>query len=205
MFNVMAQTTQKLGVTVSSLASKMSLIIPVIAGVLFQNENLSILKIISIIAALTSIYLTVIKKENKKGPILLAFILFVGSGILDASLSLIRFHLLNNIEEYNLFTSCIFLIAFVIGLIIILINKKSIQRKNIIAGIVLGIPNYFSIYCLLKALELQNSSIVFPVLNISIVVLTTIIGWKIYNERLSKTNFIGLTLALTSIIILVYS
>ena len=40
----MALTTQKLGVTIGSLASKMSLIIPVIAALLFQGDSWTILK-----------------------------------------------------------------------------------------------------------------------------------------------------------------
>ena len=44
MFNIMAISTQKLGISISSTASKMSLIIPVIGAIIFQDTNLNIYK-----------------------------------------------------------------------------------------------------------------------------------------------------------------
>jgi drug/metabolite transporter (DMT)-like permease len=205
MFNVMAKTTQKLGVTISSLSSKMSLVIPVLAGVLFQNEQISSLKIAAIFIALLSIYLTITKNENKRGPLYLAIILFFGTGILDTSLSLIQYNFISNDKEANLFTSTIFLIAFVCGSIYLIFKRNKLKLKNILAGIVLGIPNFFSIYFLLKTLEFNHSSLVFPIINIGVVALSTLIGWKFYSEQLSLKNVFGLFLAGISMIILIYS
>lgn len=205
MFNVMAKTTQLLGVTISSLSSKMSLVIPVFAGFFIQNEEPTILKILAIIMALFSIYLTISKKEKKSGPIYLAVILFFGAGILDTSLSLIQYNFLESDKEFNLFTSIIFFIAFMCGAIILIIKKQKIKWKNIIAGITLGIPNFFSIYFLLKTLNTGDSSIIFPILNIGIVTLSALIGWKIYSENLTSKNWIGLVLAGLSLVILIYA
>ena len=52
MFNIMAITTQKLGISISSMASKMSLIIPVIGAVIFQNASIGVYKILGIIIAI---------------------------------------------------------------------------------------------------------------------------------------------------------
>lgn len=205
MFNVMAKTTQLLGITISSLSSKMSLIIPVATGFFLQNEEPSSLKIAAIILAIFSIYLTISKKEKKNGPIYLAIILFFGAGILDTSLSLIQFNFLETDKEFNLFTSTIFFIAFFCGSIILLVTSQRLKLKNIIAGITLGIPNFFSIYFLLKTLNLNDSSIIFPILNIGVVSLSALIGWKIYSENLTTKNWIGLVLAGISLAILIYS
>lgn len=205
MFNVMAKTTQLLGITISSLSSKMSLIIPVATGFFLQNEEPSTIKIAAIILAIFSIYLTISKKEKKNGPIYLAIILFFGAGILDTSLSLIQFNFLETDKEFNLFTSTIFFIAFFCGSIILLVTSQRLKLKNIIAGFTLGIPNFFSIYFLLKTLNLNDSSIIFPILNIGVVSLSALIGWKIYSENLTTKNWIGLVLAGISLAILIYS
>jgi drug/metabolite transporter (DMT)-like permease len=205
MFNIMAKTTQKLGVTISSLSSKMSLIIPVFAGFLFQNEDLPFLKILAIILALISIYLTIAKKEKNNGPIYLAIILFFGAGILDTSLSLIQFHFLSSEKEANLFTSFIFFMAFLCGLTYLIFKRKKIKSKNIFGGIILGVPNYFSIYFLLKTLEFNDSTFIFPILNIGVVAFSALIGWKLYSENLTKKNLLGLFLASVSMLILIYS
>ena len=74
MFNIMALTTQKLGVTIGSLASKMSLIIPVIAALLFQGDSWTIQNQ-QVFIALLSVYLTVKKDENKDGPVYLLYLI----------------------------------------------------------------------------------------------------------------------------------
>ena len=72
-------------------------------------------------------------------------ILFVGSGILDFGLKLNQLYLLGSSSFYS-FVSIVFLSAFSIGICYALITKKfKFNKKNLIAGIALGIPNFFSI------------------------------------------------------------
>jgi drug/metabolite transporter (DMT)-like permease len=205
MFNIMALTTQKLGVTIGSLASKMSLIIPVVFALLFQGDSWTVLKSIGIVVALLSVYLTVKKDENKNGPIYLAIILFVGAGLLDTVLSHIQFKYLDTQAAKDYFTSTVFLVAFCVGFMMLIVKKQKFKIRNIIFGLFLGIPNYFSILFVLKSLNKMDSSLVFPILNIGVVVLSAIIGWGYYKEQLSKLNWLGVVLAISSICILIYS
>jgi uncharacterized membrane protein len=106
--------------------------------------------------------------------------------------------------DFNLFIVTVFFTAFSLGLIKIVWEGKRIIKRNIVAGIVLGIPNYFSIYFVLLALEKLDGGIyVFPILNISVVLLSVIISWLFYEEQMSKANWIGIGLACLSIIIIV--
>ena len=67
MFNVMAKTTQKLGISIASIASKMSLVIPVIAALFFQrNLELSMYNYFGIFLALIAIFLTFKKKTRNQ-------------------------------------------------------------------------------------------------------------------------------------------
>lgn len=205
MFNVMALTTQRLGVTVGSLASKMSLIIPVLVALFFQGDKWTLLKILGIIIALLSVYLTVKKDEQQNGPIYLALILFLGAGILDSVLSHIQYLYLDSPESKVFFTTTVFLVAFGVGALLLIFKKQKLSLKNIIAGITLGIPNYFSIYFVLRSLDSMESSLVFPILNIGVVILSALIGWGYYKEHLTKLNWLGVVLAISSIYILIYA
>ncbi|MGY8914875.1 MAG: EamA family transporter, partial [Flavobacteriales bacterium] len=75
--------------------------------------------------------------------------------------------------------------------------------RNVIAGLVLGIFNYFSIYFLLRALQNDfiNSSSIFTINNVAIVLLSTIFGILFFKETLSKMNWFGIGLAVISIIL----
>jgi|TARA_B100001059_G_C17836109_1_gene588253 drug/metabolite transporter (DMT)-like permease len=205
MFNIMALTTQKLGVTIGSLASKMSLIIPVIFALLFQGDSWTALKTIGIVIALLSVYLTVKKNEEKNGPIYLAILLFVGAGLLDTVLSHIQFKYLDSQALKDYFTTTVFLVAFCVGFLMLIIKKQKFKIRNIVFGLSLGIPNYLSILFVLKSLNKMDSSLVFPILNIGVVVLSALVGWGYYKEQLSKLNWLGVILAIVSICILIYS
>ena len=83
-FNLMAVTAQTNGLSVASVASKMSVIIPVIFGVLLYAEQLGPIQVIGILMALAAVFLTSIKKNSVfKGrrTLLYPLLLFLGSGI----------------------------------------------------------------------------------------------------------------------------
>ena len=204
MFNIMAITTQKLGISISSMASKMSLIIPVIGAIIFQNASIGIYKIAGIIIAIVAVYLTFKKSGSTIKPTL-AIILFFGAGILDMWIDFIRNNYLSSTIDFNLFIITVFFTAFSIGLLKVIWEGKRILRKNIVAGIVLGIPNYFSIYFVLLALENLGGIYVFPILNIGVVLLSAIISWLFYQEQMSKTNWMGIGLACLSIVIILWN
>lgn len=209
-FNVMALTTQKLGASVSSIASKMALVIPVIFAVIHYGDALNFLKIGGVIFALAGIYLSTVKpkkvKQAKdKSLYLLPLALFLGSGFLDTFIKYTQnYHLRANGADDKIFTSTIFLTAFSVGFIYVLFKKRSafLQGKNLIGGFILGVINYGSIYFLIQALSLENweSSVVFPINNMGIVLLTTLSSILLFSEKLSRINKIGVFVSLLAIL-----
>tara|TARA_B100000287_G_scaffold273679_1_gene257740 strand:+ start:3305 stop:4144 length:840 start_codon:yes stop_codon:yes gene_type:complete len=202
MFNVMAKTTQRLGISIASMASKISLIIPVIGAILLQENNISYTNGLGILIAIIAIYLAFKKKHNSNQSIYIAIILFFGTGILDMCLDYIQHNLLENNNQSSQFIIVVFFIAFIAGLIKIILSKEKIKSRNIIAGIFLGIPNYLSIYYVLISLEKLGGVIVFPILNISVVLLSTILSFFVYKEYLNTLNWTGIVLACISIILI---
>ncbi len=203
MFNIMAITTQKLGISIASMASKMSLIIPVFTALLLQeNTDFSFANGLGILLALIAVYLTFKKEQQLAQPITIAIILFFGAGILDMSLNYIQENYLKNEDDFSQFIIIVFFVAFLAGLLKIIYAQQKIQLKNIMAGITLGIPNYLSIYFVLEALNQLGGIIVFPVLNIGVVLLSSILSFMIYKEYLSKLNWSGIALACISIILI---
>lgn len=204
MFNVMAITTQKLGVSIAAMSSKMSLIIPVLLAYFFYpDSNISALQFSGIIFALVAVYCTFKKKQKTSYPLNIAILLFIGAGILDASINYIETIFLNQQDdEYNKFIITIFSVAFIAGLGKMIFDKNQIKLKSVFSGILLGIPNYFSIYFVLKSLEELGGVVVFPVLNIGVVLLSSIISFIYYKEQMSLLNWTGISLSCISIILI---
>jgi drug/metabolite transporter (DMT)-like permease len=206
-FYATAITSQRNGLSVASVASKMSIIIPISCSVVLFNEKTGIVKIIGILMALVAVYFT---SKKEKGAVadsknlLYPILVFFGAGTIDTSLKILQNDYLND-NEISLFSSHTFLMAFWVGCIIfgiqILKNKMKLEGKNIVAGIFLGIPNYFSLYYLIKMLESEvfESSTIFTIHNVAIVMVSTLVGILFFKEKISKRNAIGIAMALWAI------
>lgn len=210
-FILIAKTTQVNGLSVASVATKMSFIIPIIFGILYYKESLGVFKLTGILFALIAVYLVSVKSKNglklNKKDLYLPLLVLLGSGIIDTSIKFLEEeHVAEN--DISIFSATIFLSAAILGILILVFNsfkgKIKIELKNIIGGIALGIPNYFSIFFLVKALrsDILESSGIFAINNVSIVTLSTLAGIILFNEKLLPKNWLGIALAIFSIILI---
>ncbi|NER11051.1 EamA-like transporter family protein [Muriicola jejuensis] len=208
-FNLMARTSQTLGVSVASVATKMSLAIPVVLGVFLYGEELGLLKVVGVLLALFAVYFTSVKNAHlplNRKLIYLPALVFLGSGIIDASIQYFEQNVLSA-GEFPLFSSMVFASAACCGLIFVSLRaireKVHIDARSILGGIALGVPNFFSIYFLLRALqnEVLNSASVFTVNNVAIVMFSTLLGIVLFREKLSGKNWFGIALAILSILL----
>lgn len=209
-FNIMAITAQKNGISVASVASKMSVIIPIVFGIYVYNESAGMTKIIGIVLALIAVYMASVKvKQNIpiQKSLFLPGILFLGSGIIETSLKYLETTYVEA-DGIPIFSATIFASAGIVGLIVIAIkilkNELQLDLKSIPAGLVLGFVNYCSIYFILKALQYKDaeSSTIFTVNNVSIVMMSALLGYFLFKEQLSLRNVLGIALAILSIILI---
>ena len=212
LFNLMGWTAQKIGLTAVSVAGKLSLVIPVSVAFIFFHEPFTLTKIIAIFFALLAVLMVTYQKSDKQHHIsiwyfILPIVLFLGSGFNDSLVNHVQKTMLPNNEKAP-FVIWIFQIAALIGTILLiallLMKKKIWQWKNVMAGICLGIPNYFSMYYLVKALAdggMQSTEI-FPINNVAVVICSAFTGVILFKEKLSWLQIGGILMACTSIFLL---
>lgn len=213
-FYLMAKTTQERGVSVATVASKMSLAIPVVFSLFILKlgtNNLDAWNYLGIVLAFVAIILVSRKKGTnlqEKQPMTLKYIalplgVFLLGGVIDTSLNYVNHHYISEATE-AVFPIFIFGFAFIFGIIFAIIKKVKFRAKDILGGIYLGIPNYFSIYLQLKALSAfdNNGAILYPSLNIGIIVVSTLAAILFFKEKLSRINMIGVSLAVVVIFLL---
>lgn len=210
-FYLAALTTQRSGLSVVSVATKMSVAIPVLFGIFLYNESTGLIKVIGIIFALFAVYLTSIKKKEgiaiRKRNLIFPLLVFFGSGIIDTTLKYLETSYVAEVDV-ALFTSTIFGIAGCIGILILIFQgikgTLDLSFKNLLGGIALGIPNFGSIYFLVLALRSGGveSSTIFPLNNVAIVMISTFLGILLFKERMLSKNWIGIGMAVISIILI---
>jgi drug/metabolite transporter (DMT)-like permease len=219
LFNIIAFTAQRIGVAVASVANKLSLVIPFLFSIYLYDEKLTTLKIAGVIIALMAVLFTCWPHKDIQGSsiksahglvLLVPVVLFIGSGMLDTMIKYVEQLYLNGTNNDNYFITA-FAMAGVSGGLLLLFQIASGRQKfdlrAIPAGILIGIPNYFSLWTLVKVLAANqgNSSAIFPIVNIGIVLLSTLAALILFREKLSKLNWTGVGLAIFAILMMAYA
>ncbi|BDD05393.1 EamA family transporter [Aureibacter tunicatorum] len=206
-FFIMGLTAQKVGISVTQVASKMAVIVVVIHAVFYFGESIPWLKGLGIVLAVLGVILSSISSKSSgfdRKYTYLPFLLFLLAGVLDTTFNVAKkLHINEGHNEY--FLASTFLVAGMIGVAVEAYNifwkAKKVKLKNVIGGLLLGMFNFGSIYFLIKALGVPDwdSSTIFPVRNMSVVAFSVIAGFAFFKEKYSKLNWLGIVMALLAI------
>lgn len=220
-FVLMGHSTHKAGASMSAMASKMSVVIPVLVAVVFLGESIGIKGIAGVILALVSVYLVSSGSSSSSSaastsasvsrvrfdPILL--LVFMGSGMVDTGLNLIKyadFKGFNNLQFATITFGGAAVVALMISVFqfdrwkLFLLQGSS---KGLILGVLLGAINYFSIVAMYAAIDAYEgkTGVFFTLNNIGVLLLTIILGYFLGEKYKSKTLF-GVVFAIIAILLL---
>ncbi|MCD4832499.1 MAG: hypothetical protein K8R31_01790 [Bacteroidales bacterium] len=215
-FVLIAKSSQIVGIAITSVSNKMSVIIPIAVSIIIDPlDVLTNFKALGIILAILAVFLSVYRKrkvEFDPRKIYLPIILFLSMGLVDSIVKYAQHYYVAD-DILPLFTVILFAMSAIAGLVTKFLRKTSFNElldiKILLWGIGLGISNYGSIYFLIKALNYKNSvgntldgSIVFGINNLGVIALSVIIGLIVFKEKFLKINWIGIIISLLAIYIL---
>lgn len=208
LFSLIGLSSRTNGVGVTSVAVKLSLALSIFLIALVHGESFSTVKVLGVVLALAGVFLTTVQKGTERIAVAwLPIVLFGGSAMLDILLNIIQKEVLGEVTP-AFFTASCFGVAGILGIAVCGVQKlrgvTSFSARSIASGIVLGIPNYFSIYLLIKSYRdvPWPDSNVLGVTNVGIVVLTVVMGRVVFKEVLTRSRQIGLLCAVISIALL---
>ena len=208
-FSVIAACTGILGISKTVVANKLSIVIPVTFAVMLNGDHIGVLKGMGMLLSVPAVMLVSGvgvggDKLDKKG-ISMLVTLFLGGGLLDAMLNHVQSHY-PDVATHPAFTTFSFGFAAAIGAIILMYRVANgtarLQAKNWAAGVALGLPNFFSIYCYIKMMHspfLQPSASI-PVLNIGILTLSAVVGGLLFKEMADYKRIIGILVSVLAVI-----
>jgi drug/metabolite transporter (DMT)-like permease len=218
LFNVIAKTAQTMGVAVASVGNKLSLVIPFLFSIYLYNEEATVLKVAGVVLALLAVVLTCWPAAGNVEPsgkvvkttyFLLPLILFVASGLLDTMIKYVETTYITETNQ-NAYLISAFAAAASIGIISLVFlfttGRVKFEPKAVVAGIIIGVPNYFSIWCLMSVLKAYagNSSAIIPINNMGIVLFSTVAAFLMFKEKLTKLNWLGIIISIAAIALIAY-
>lgn len=208
-FLIYGTSVQKAGLAITSVAGKMSVIIPVLLGLFWFRETAGWMKIFGILLALLAFWLT-FRNKSRTGKrnifYFLPLLLFLGNGINDCLFKIAETVYIK--EDTIYFLTVAFTVSLGLGLVVsgarTLKRRKSPDLRSLLAGVLLGVLNWYSTYFFLIGLRYFEVSLFIPVFNISVVLIAAMAGLFFFGQRLKPVNWAGIALALLAIILMAW-
>ena len=210
-FLCLAKSLQYAGIVKTEIAQRLSVVLSLLAAFFIFQEQFNTLKIIGIVLGVFAVLSLLFSHQHdktgqsstKQAMLYLALVWF-GYALIDVLLKYTTGLGLQFAVALNLMFIC----AFILSLAYIAMTTKTVgNRKNILAGMGLGLLNFANIALYVKAHMLlkDTPAIVFAGMNILVVVFGALSGLIIFKEKLTPTTALGLTLGLASVICLGYA
>ncbi|WP_429411901.1 EamA family transporter [Roseimarinus sediminis] len=209
MFFLIGHSTAKAGMSLTTIATRMSMIFPIFFSLFLFDEQISLLKLGKIAFTLVAVALAIYQPPRKNIKTLYTFlplILFIGSGSVDTLVKTAQHRFVPD-HQIQLFSSVLFGTSLLASLLFIPFTREKLNIfsfRSLPLGIALGLANFGSLFFLMKALNNSglDSSLVFGINNLAIVCFSLLLGFFLFKEQLSKLNRIGVVLSLIGIILL---
>lgn len=218
LFFLMGIIVDRIGMAYMTIIAKLSLAIPVLWSWQHYQEPMTETKWLGILLAMASIILISYPDRKKKVVptqntsktaginLLFTAIIFLGTGFNDSALKTFRTEFEGQIPDAD-FAIMIFFTAAVFGFLAVgyrfIMRKSKFEWRNVLWGLIIGVPNFFSIWALTKALGEMEGTQFFPLNNILQLAMASLIGIAFYRESFSRVNFIGLVTTMAAIWLLV--
>ncbi|MFM7566447.1 MAG: hypothetical protein ACKO4K_06845 [Flavobacteriales bacterium] len=215
LFVIMGISSQKNGVATTSIAVKMSMALSVLFILIAQFKAINFNNLIPLILALAGVFLVSYQGQSKEGSgsVWMLGVLFLGSAGLDLVLFYVQDSWLPNFYE-GIFASLGFGMAGCMGILYLIYlrfqKKLKFDLRSWVGGVVLGIPNFFSIYKLLmayasfKQIGIQEHQVL-SIANVGVVLASALVGFLLFKEPFSWKKGWGMVLCLLALSLSVIS
>ena len=221
-FLLSGASTQRMGITATSLANNLSLVIPVCFSlfVFGGGRPFDALNYLGLLLAVVAVGLSTYKKGEQKeeadeketrGPrrlgagALLPVAVFLFYGATNTMINYMNIRYIPSADKTVVVTLTMVLGAIVAGLVMLAVRvvqgKERLQARSLAGAVTLGVPNFLSFYTLLLALSRfgGNGAFVYPLYNIGVILVAALMAAVFFREKLSLANKIGLGLAVLAI------
>ncbi|WP_029452306.1 SMR family transporter [Clostridium algidicarnis] len=190
------------GASLSGTFGKLGILVPMIFSVLFWKEIPKPFQWVGILIALFSIVFANISydENNNKSINLTLILLFLFGGMAEFQNKLFQKYALLKYKDVFLFVT--FTMAFLLSLYFASKSKEKILKRDLLTGLLVGIPNLFSSYFLIMALNSVNTSIALPVYSAGSIIFISLGEVLLYKEKLSNKNKIAVGLVIFSLILI---
>ncbi len=201
---IMTAAMARVGIGITVAVTRLSVILPIVASITVYSEYPSLLQTVGLALAGASLYLFGVSagaiREGARQPLKNWLILagvFAAMGCANLLLKLFSEHCPR--ADKPGFLTMVFSVALVFAGALARIRREKVAAADVRLGLLLGVPNFCSTIFFILALTAIPGIVVFPVNDIGVVVISTLVGMAVWHERLDPARRWAVALALASI------
>jgi len=190
------------GIGLAGTFIKLGVFVPMSLSLLFWREYPTLLQWIGILLALAAIGLTNWPRAGQwrqaVRPALL--LLFLIGGLAEFSNKVFQQHGL--LEHRPVFLLTTFGVALLASGVTTVAKRRAVTARDVAIGLLVGIPNLFSSFFLIQALEGMPASVVFPAFGAGSIVILYLAGALVFRERLRARDHLAIGLTMLALILI---
>ena len=212
-FLLSGYSTVKNGMAPTSLANNISLVIPVMVNLFIWKTggDLTLSVMAGLLLSFAAIYFCSPSGEGSvQKPVIWALVaVFVAYGITNTAFNYLNAAIVQQVGGSISFTLMLLLGSLAAATIVLvywtITGGVTWSLRSVLAGIPLGLPNFFSFYFLLKALDAyqQNGAVVLTIYNLGVILLSAITAMIFFKEKLTNKQWLGIGLGCLGIALII--
>lgn len=196
-FVIYQRSVGRNGASLSGMFAKLGILVPMLISIIVWMEFPTLLQTFGIVVAVLAIGIVNLKTGNIKTSVSipLLLMLFLSGGVAEFLNKI--FQKTASMTYKPVFLLTVFATALVLSSLMMVRSHKKAEKSTaaIVMGVLVGIPNLFSSFFLLDALDVFPAAIVFPTYSAGSILLISVVSTLFFGERLAAKDrlAIGLT------------
>lgn len=202
---ILCSALRERGASVSAIALRLAVLIPVVCSALFWGEFPSARQALGVLLCLVALPLLGLDRNGKEAALggrgmALMFLLFLLSG--GCQLVVKTFVETKVPGDQAVFFFIVFCTSFLVISVAWALDRDGSSLRDAISGVPLGLCNVLSNWFLLIALQTLPGTIVFPFYNTAGLLLASAFAALVWRERLGRLGKAGMVLAAIAVVLL---
>ena len=188
------------GVVLASTFMKLGLLVSMAVSVIFFREMPGVVQWIGFAIAIGAIILINYEKGGKAGSKWSLLLLLLAGGSCDAMAKIYEEVGAANLSAQFLFYT--FVVAFLLCLGLAIWKKEAFGKRELLFGLLIGIPNFYSARFLLASMRTVPAVIAYPTFSVGTILTVTLAGVLFFREKLKPRQWIALAVILGALVLL---
>lgn len=195
----------KNGAILSSVFTRLGVLVPILLSVTLFGERPTLLQGLGVILAVAAAVVmnglpgkaAAAEQRVYLIPLVLTLLL---NGTADAMSKV--FNQLGRRQDDGLFMFYIFLFAGLATLVLLLRQHRTVTKRDVLFGILAGVPNFLSSRLLLAALGQLPAFLVYPSYSVGVILVISVASFFLFRERLNRRQLGAAGMILAALVLL---